>query len=308
MILYSRFIFKYKGLKIVVIGPSSQMAKLLLTKEYLSHFLCDKNFVASNSETFILKIRSSKLRPGAYRFWVPISSYKISGLKKRWVSYRDGTQVNYLFEKKSTSTAKIYCSSMLNFEEELVNLILSWMGEKLERLGFLRVHAAALATETGAIVVGGRSGVGKSTFSMQAIQQKNKILSDEMILFKDGWVHHFPVALRMLDPKKNSSAEKINIPLELDNLPPAMRLKKFFYLLSKPLKFRRLNFIFDIILGLGLTQMFQYFFRIDSLAFLFELAVRRLFFCIRLFFQKKIQIEIRSDSAAKTYEQIMRLS
>jgi hypothetical protein len=81
--------------------------------------------------------------------------------------------------------------------EAVGSLLLSRIGEHLDRRGLVRVHAVGLSGPAGALVLLMPSGGGKSALALRALEDPRVgILSEESpLLDRDGLVHPFPMPI-----------------------------------------------------------------------------------------------------------------
>lgn len=80
----------------------------------------------------------------------------------------------------------------------LLEAIVGTIVAGLHRGGLFAVHAGAVAGPSGAILIAGRSGQGKSTLVLGLVRRGYELLSDELALLdRDGLVHPYPRAVHV---------------------------------------------------------------------------------------------------------------
>jgi hypothetical protein len=80
----------------------------------------------------------------------------------------------------------------------LLEAIVGGVVAGLHRGGLFAVHAGAVAGPTGAVLIAGRSGQGKSTLVLGLVRRGHELLSDELALLdRDGLVHPYPRAVHV---------------------------------------------------------------------------------------------------------------
>lgn len=127
--------------------------------------------------------------------------------------------------------------------------------------GFLTIHCSAIATETGAVLISGTPGAGKSSLAGKLLEHGYKLMADDVaaIHFIDDkcMVHPaYPfqklcsneVEKRALDKSKliyiNEDKDKYSVPVDDIFEPIPHQLKAFFYIIKAPveeLTFKKLS-------------------------------------------------------------------
>ena len=98
---------------------------------------------------------------------------------------------------RSSATLTITGEDVHLVHEAAYHFLLSRLGEHLDRIGLIRLHALALAGAEGAVAVMLPSGGGKSTLALRALEDDRvRILAEDTpLLDRHGVVHPFPLRI-----------------------------------------------------------------------------------------------------------------
>ena len=224
------------------------------------------------------------------------------GRRFRSLSSADGS----VLELRSTKTVTEirYWSSNRENASLLVNAIQSTVGERLEKAGFLRLHAAAYCGPKEATVVCGMSGAGKSTLIAKILEKTpSSIFSDEVTLTKSNMVYAYPTPLaldpescdrysfstRVSEPRRLKGRAKLLFPVPYARVQQVAHIERIVAIESS--YFRSLKWIVQVVLGLGLPQMWPYMLRLENTLWLVRLAARRAVFAVAMVLNQKIAFQ-----------------
>ncbi|MFN7824415.1 MAG: hypothetical protein ACK5P6_03550 [Pseudobdellovibrionaceae bacterium] len=226
-----------------------------------------------------IEIRSSQEQPQNTHKGFPLFRTRMCqtiGILRRICVYDE----KHCVVLSTAQDATVFGSDPQFTSEILYSLIMSLWGESFERLGFLRLHASAWEQNGRAQVLWGPSGLGKSKWTWDLLQNKNLVFGDEMVLFDGERIFPFPMRLALKE----------------DMLPPGVPHRKFqrkifdekFLLTipqeliasSKPIgdfyhQGHQLSLLLSLVFGLGLTQMSEFFLRGNNIPLLFKLLIQR---------------------------------
>ncbi|MBV2167064.1 MAG: hypothetical protein KUL82_00040 [Bdellovibrio sp.] len=184
------------------------------------------------------------------------------------------------------------------FYSDLYKLIHSLVGEMLEDLGYVRLHAALFIENERWCLLESPPGFGKSTRCLRVLKDGGRVFTDEYVLFKDGEVFPlaFPLSVERGNPLllsfvghegfKEMNANKVILKTNL----LAQTDKASLDVLLVPRQgFFRVRFLFRVLLGIGNIQMIHYRVRADSLKGLALGALRRTWAGLWLLFHVPVQ-------------------
>ena len=142
------------------------------------------------------------VRRGAPRF-DDFGNLRASFVTPRNVVYNDGrrTIVDYFGRALSivepTGRVRIEGEDASLVHEAAYHLLVSRIGEHLERNGLVRLHALGLVAGGGAVALLLPSGGGKSTLALRALQEEQLRLASEdtPLIDRRGWLHPFPLRI-----------------------------------------------------------------------------------------------------------------
>jgi hypothetical protein len=217
----------------------------------------------------------------------PIVKVKLTDVKTtfegRRIDWPDGTVV-FDSAQSDQRNAHIYCGA--NSADYVINYLQSVIGEILEKRGWFRLHACGHTQGEHVDIWCATSGSGKSWRALHILKNSGeKILGDEILYFYQGKVYPFPIPIATSTKTGESKRQRhflgsnkylTTIPCERVSPP---RSDFTVHYLMKPC---RLRFTFEVVLGLGLPQMYKYLVRRNNVLWLASLALRRLRFAIGL--------------------------
>jgi hypothetical protein len=140
-------------------------------------------------------------RPPAFDAYGPLEA---SFVTPRNVVYQDdGTTIVDYFGRallaldRRRNRATVQGEDFALAREAAQNLVMSRVGEHLNRRGFVRLHALGLAAASGGVAVTMPSGSGKSTLALRALaDERVRLLSeDSPLLRRDGTISPFPLRI-----------------------------------------------------------------------------------------------------------------
>ncbi len=216
------------------------------------------------------------------------------GHTKRTIFYTDGSILRTegdLFDKEGI----LFGDSDSAIFEHVYNLIFSWLGEHLERVGCVRLHGLGTLNQRGhAVVALGLPGAGKSTSALNVLQTtQDKLFGDELVLIRGDMILPAPMPLRIVSEEsrsrginKGSTAQKkIQIKIPDDRVAESTRCGEVILLeRGNKSRFPKLTLLFLITTGIGLTQMTEHMLRIDNISQIIQTVFARLRFWIQFVF------------------------
>ena len=131
----------------------------------------------------MLKLGRSEL------YWARPGRRRVRFFGKAWVDYY-----------YARGTCEIFCADPDAAYESCYFALMSYVGERLDKMGIHRVHGLAIANDRGGVLFLAPSGTGKSTLALEALRNQGvRILSDDIPLVnRAGELLGFPqrIALR----------------------------------------------------------------------------------------------------------------
>ncbi len=194
--------------------------------------------------------------------------------------------------------ATVFLFQAEGFYGDLYKLIHSLVGEVLEDLGYVRLHAALFLEKGRWSLLESPPGFGKSTRCLRVLKEGGQVFTDEYVLFKGGEVFPlaFPLSVERGNPLlmscvehdgfKEMNSNKVILKTNLLTLTDKGSLDVL--LVPKQIFFRT-RFLFRVLLGVGNIQMIHYRVRADSLRGLFIGAFRRAWAGLWLLFHIPVQ-------------------
>lgn len=252
--------------------------------------------------------------PGIKIFTTKMCEVRQLSFRKRLMLYKIGNNL----VASATDTAKsdyrtiqIEGKDGLLVAEILYYVIMSVTGEYLDKIGFMRLHAASISVAELGKIIWARPGGGKSTIVSNLISSPRiRIFSDELSLvdLSSQKIKPFPLHISLLE--KNEKPTDLKRFFNLKNKTPVPKekishdvpLSHFFVLKrgeeNKTLELslgNKIYLYFEIILGLGLIQMTEYFIRFDNIFGLFRIFLNRLLL-LKLLNKLALQTIQRNDN------------
>ena len=203
---------------------------------------------------------------------------------RRWAQYDEQTFAA-LRQTPGGRSIEVGLKS-LGAQAELENLLHSSIGEQLEQLGFVRLHAAAYLTpELTAAVHLAPSGAGKSTLIAQVLATTSwSVFGDETLLVREGLIHAYPTRVALNAGERPPDrvfmgSKKVLTQIPASRVAAPSKIGALIYHTSKTLPFlQKTDAFVSISLGLGLPQMKEYMIRADAPCILLRILRRRLRF------------------------------
>lgn len=178
---------------------------------------------------------------------------------------------------------------------------LALMGEQLERLGYVRLHGAALVDRaTGKLgLVLADAGVGKSTLSELALRTgRYDVAADELVFWKDGIAHPCPLRLAVPRPglgrERSWQTGKSTLPATSCE-PRAVALT----LIAHSRAPARWRFVARVAFGVGLAQMLELYLRPGSVVFLVSVFLKRLRAALKLSSSESLALQVSLKDPAR---------
>lgn len=220
-------------------------------------------------------------------------------LHRRQLVYRKQEQILALVNDLSDSARRlieINAADSAIIDDVLYFLINSCCGEYLDKKGLMRIHALSYTSQGRGGVVYGFPGAGKSTVALGLVKNGNvRIFSDEISIYdlENKVLLPFPIRMAVADISEKAGLSikftyffntKYLVGLEKDKIATTGKLTHFYFLdrSKKPVLF----YLVSILLGIGLIQMWEYFFRFNNISTLIKITVNRLKLC-RIIFSHK---------------------
>jgi hypothetical protein len=318
--------FNIHGLKISIYGPTNLVRDLRLDLQY---FDTTRSTTKNTTELFDLKItvfapdrRPSGLNSPAYDrlpLFFKTNSYKVYGARlPRLVEYGDGSSV-YVADGAPRAVRIFARSNARSYELAYLSLH-SYVGEKLEKLGFIRLHALTFSHngQTGAVIL--PSTGGKSSLAWLMTQNKSyAVYADEMSLLYKKTLQPYPWRLGLdlraalnvgADPEKWRQTQRLigqpKFLATIDNekvAKPQLLNACYWGVASdkneirKATRQEKIEFIWSTVVGTGLMQMGEYILRLDNIWSLFKIATNRLFWALSAVRHLRV-VELSHDYAA----------
>ncbi len=179
-------LLNFYGIRLQVDAPGELVQKI--SAEF-SYFIADSQDLSA----FSIGVRPEGDRPKDWRrlFNTRSSTLFLSNGDERRVCFFERAWVAYRFE---SGECEIFCDDMSIAFEVAHSVVLSVVGEELERRGLHRVHGLGLCREGRGILFLGTSGVGKSSLAMEFLKESDsRLLSDDTPLVEEsGGMMAFP--------------------------------------------------------------------------------------------------------------------
>ena len=216
-------------------------------------------------------------------------------LNKRQLIYREKSTVLAVVNDISSGKKRevdIFALNQEIIDDILYFLINSCVGEYLDCSGLVRLHAFSYTSLNQTGLVYGPSGSGKSTLVISLLKHESvKIYSDEITIFdiKNKVLLPYPIRIATADLRTSGEVlTKFTYFFNVKNLIPIPKnriaIKKaltHFYCLSY-LKKPKIYYLFCIIVGFGLIQMWEYLLRINNPKSIYKILRNRIKLCIIL--------------------------
>lgn len=178
--------FNFYGIRLSIHGPTLLLDRMQRDFSYFSAGVFQ-------TPSFEIRVLPASQKPTHWRsLWkTRWSTLYLSNRHERRVCFYDSAWVAYRFE---LGQAEVYCDDPINAFEVCYLVVLSAMGEALDRRGVHRVHGLGLCCDGRGILFLGASGVGKSTLALEFLKdEKSRILSDDTPLLDElGGMTAFP--------------------------------------------------------------------------------------------------------------------
>lgn len=223
---------------------------------------------------------------------------------KRMVHYSNGSGF-YRQKKSEQIEIQVKGNQEQHIRQAAFHVIISAVGELLEKQGYLRLHAAALKNRSSqaGVLLFGLSGSGKSTLILQALEEKQiEILGDDLIFCKGDRLYSFPLhifasqqefqALNLAPGPifGESSAQESIYKIPQHKIAESCQLGSIAYLKTDSYQwmtselslFEYVTFVLSIIFGIHLAQKWEYVCRLDNFAFAIRLFFSRLILSLKL--------------------------
>ncbi|HVK60710.1 MAG TPA: hypothetical protein VM432_04125 [Bdellovibrionales bacterium] len=281
------------------IGQSDDVFRV--AREIEADFSALKTHSLEKPDVSIRLVDDLSISSSAFKFRTTLGQLYLNG-KSRQIQFDDGSRARIEFSDAARRADFKLGSSATDFIE---NFMLASWGEILEKRGFFRLHAAAIAGEEGAQLFVAYSGAGKSTLISRAIESGIKIYTDEMALIFDGSIYACPVPLA-LDGQNKSSLNKSRsrsylgsskplFPLTESMLAGPAKVQSIVFV-SNSISFARpIEWIVSVTLGLGLPQMKEYLVRFDNFGWLMSAAVRRFAFAFTCLIERRVMFQSENE-------------
>lgn len=277
----------------IEIKSSSHALKNLKVNADFSFFSTEKNF---NNH---LQIKIAEFTPfekrGLFIGKTRMCEVRQTGVCERQLIYSShGRTLAVVYDKSCGWQRQIHMQVQAPeaIDDILYFIINSCAGEYLDAHGIMRVHAFSYMTEEATLVYGA-SGTGKSTLALAVLSSTTALLySDEISLYDLNRRCLLPYPLRISVAEsagEASEALKFNIyfdkknliPIPAARIAPASLLTETFIL--SPMAagqyslntWGRVQFVFNLLAGAGLIQMWEYLLRLNNFSVLIKILGNR---------------------------------
>lgn len=220
---------------------------------------------------------------------------------KRLIRTSCGTQVVLHQTPRAQPHITIASLNATEIYQLTFQYVLGLLGEQLERQGYTRLHAVSWMSRSQpslAALLLADSGAGKSSLAAELQRQKNQILADEIVVYKNGRVFPFPlpIAVESLDHgdfpteettlthrRRSWQLKKMLIPIS-GELPASAKIENVYELhrgrkttgLHRASIWRTFVTGLEIVLGKGLPQMAEIYVRKSNFGHILRTAAARL--------------------------------
>ncbi|MGZ3691274.1 MAG: hypothetical protein ACXVAX_07210 [Pseudobdellovibrio sp.] len=284
--------FNIYGFKLTIQSKDYDLSELKIQKDFVYFRTND----GSQDQDLSIHINhySEPENPGFRLFKTSMcSAYQIS-TSVRLLKYEAGARA-WLSDSFVSNRRKavLSCENLDIANDILYFYVNSAAGEYLDLNGYMRIHAFSYLQNDTAHLVYGKPGTGKSTLALKLLKSPNvKIYSDEISLLslKDRKLYPYPIRISSPDEINAEGGDskfqylfktKFLLPIPPERIATGHFLNQIHFLpmgrRSSPL------FYLEIILGIGLIQMFEFFVRPGGLPVLFRIFLNRLQLAFLLF-------------------------
>lgn len=179
-------LLNFYGIRFLIQAPVTLISKI---EAEFSYFIAD----SQDASAFAIRVLPEGERSNKWRrlFETKWSTVYLSKGDERRVRFFENAWVAYRFE---SGECDIYCNDPAIAFEVAYLVLLSAVGEVLDRRGLHRVHGMGICREGRGILFLGTSGVGKSSLAMEFLKESgSRILSDDTPLVEEsGGMLAFP--------------------------------------------------------------------------------------------------------------------
>jgi hypothetical protein len=228
-------------------------------------------------------------------FWQRKKVFVRGWLDQKQLKTRMGSLVHLDYTSWSIS---LFLSDTESDYDEFYLLLLSALSEKLEKQGWVRLHAAAIHLNEKIILLNWPAGFGKSTSAATLqVHGKGQVFSDETTWIFKSKVQAFPTRISV--PKQFKSEHTKTIfssekkALQINKVPNSASVTQLFFPKIQGGHWPSLLWYFwSNSLGLGLAQMGPYYVRINNLNFILKVLFGR-FYLLREMHRQIIFLKLR---------------
>jgi hypothetical protein len=223
------------------------------------------------------------------------------GLKNKICVFDDSHLLRIRKNNNSFKSLLLFKPDEKSFEF-VTNLIISLLGESLDRRGFHRIHGIGHCRPQThyAQVFPRNSNFGKSTFCFKLLEHRNDLIFGDEIVITDGFrIFPFPIPISLKNKSQLSSAKKFNyqetnkvfwgyrILVQIPNSRISHSVENF--KISFQSTFSQNCYVISFSLGLGYLQMKEFMIRFDNIFDLVKIFFSRL----RVFSKLKVKFQIQ---------------
>lgn len=315
------------NLRVDLIFPISHRESIEFVLDFFKAYLNQSGQVDHRRLLLTIHILGPKEKFEDSGFFFPVfrrsNKFAVFGFRRRKVIYSDNTDVRVKFSKTKCKV-EIKPGNLQNLSNHILDIVLWWTGEMLERQGYVRVHAAGFVRNGLTQCIFAQSGTGKSLLSFLLAQADQAVLGDELLFIKNLQVIPMVIPLRLseadflkwssvkIEPQKNqlhlrsnSTQNKFSISgLTRDPLEQPL-FGSLVYLQKEASPYPKIKFLMELTLGLGLPQMGQYLIRMDSFLSLIGVAIQRFSFGVNLLRKDKLNVLVRKDNPISTVQELL---
>ena len=280
--------FDVYGFKFQINSGDFDLNLLNIKKEF-QFFAVDRLNNPADLDVKLMKF-TDRSHAGIHLFKTRMCSVYQLSFSKREYFYRteDGNKAYLTDQFDSGKRIGILNTDSLELASDILYFYLnSTVGEYLDSIGLMRIHAFSYSINEETGLIYGRPGTGKSTIALKYLESSDAhIYSDEITLLnlKDKCLYPFPLRMATHDPVLDNLDQKFNYFFKtkyLLEIPPERiakksELKSIRLLSAKEIPLSKTGFLIEIIAGTGLIQMTEFLLRFNNWLTLFKILINRL--------------------------------
>ena len=318
--------FEYLGVAVRVRGSESELAESVIEQIRLD-FSAFQSAALIDSISAISRIEIKILNQRAPFFRLSLFSTRFTPRYRffpRQCRHSENTQSSIRRLGRVTEVS-VFGSDRDEIREVVFVIIVSLLGWELEKLGYIRCHAASIDDGQSVSLLQLPSGSGKSGIALETLRMLPvgwNILGDEVAIINSHLAFSFPIgiaaskelvsALKIESKAKYFKRAKFKgkyiVPIpEPKSKRPLGRII-FQYRPGRPGQLRAptildsLKWLFSTALGLGLPQMREFILRFEECPWVIRIFFRRLSFCFSILKLRQLQVSYEPASFSSDFE------